>query len=69
MHAEPCGGLGDREQSSGAESVSVGREVVRAADVKHDVGGEWLAGAGQAPGLVELLGGLFVGVIIEEAVE
>jgi hypothetical protein len=69
VHAEPCGRLGDREQPSGAESLVVAGEAVGATDVQHDVGGERLAGSGQAPGVVELLGGLTIGVIVEELVE
>jgi hypothetical protein len=42
---------------------------VGATDVQHDLVGERSAGAGQAAGGVELLGGLDVGVIVEQAVE
>lgn len=44
-------------------------EVVASAQVGHAAGGEWLAGAGAVALLIELLGGLGVGVIVEQAVE
>ena len=65
VHAEAVGGFGDREQSLGAESVVVAGEVVRAADMQHDLVGERFAGAGQPAGFVELLSGVGVGVIVE----
>ena len=69
VHAESVRGFGDGEQSFGAEAVVVAGELVRAADVQHDLGGEWFAGAGVSAGGVELSRGLGVGVIVEELVE
>jgi hypothetical protein len=62
---ESLSGLVDCEQASGAESVGVVGEVVGAADVQDDVGGEGLVGAGAPARVVELLCGLGVGVIVE----
>ena len=69
VNAESVGGLGDGEQTAGAQPVVVAGEVVGAADVQDDVGGEGLAGAGVPAAGVELLGGLGVGVSVEQAVE
>ena len=69
VHAEMVGDLGDGEQAAGAEPVGVAGEVVAAADVEHDRGGEGLAFAGAVTGGVERVGGLGVGVVVEEPVE
>ena len=65
VHAESLSSLVDGEQTTGAEAVGVAGEVVGAADVHDDMGGEGLVGAGAPAGGVELLCGLGVGVIVE----
>jgi hypothetical protein len=69
VHAESVSGLVDREQASGAQSLLVAGELVGVADLKDDVPGERLVGAGPATGGVELCGGFAVGVVVEESVE
>ena len=69
VHAERVGGLVDGEQAVGAEPVVVAGELVVAAEVQDDAGGERLVLAGAVTGGVELLGGLGVGVVVEEPVE
>ena len=69
VHAESLGGLVDREQAAGLESVGVAGEMVGAAQVDHDRSGERLVHAGAPASGVELLGGFGVGVIVEQAVE
>ena len=69
VHAQPSSDLGVGEQAFGAESVGVAGQVVAAACVEHDAGGKRLALAGAVTGVVKRLGGLGVGVGVEEPVE
>jgi hypothetical protein len=69
LHAQPSSDLGVGEQAFCAESVGVAGQVVAAACVQHDAGGKRLALAGAVTGVVKRLGGLGVGVGVEEPVE
>ena len=69
MHAELVGDLVEGEQSAGAESVGVAGQAGVSPDAEHDPRVERLAGPGAVAGGVELLGGLGVGVVVEELVE
>jgi hypothetical protein len=64
VDAESLCGLLDREHAAGLESLVVAGEIVGAAEVDDDVGGEWFVHAGASAGGVELLGGFAVGVIV-----
>ena len=68
-HTEPLGGLCDGEQPARAEPLAVAGEVVVLAEPDDAQRGEWLSGAGSSSGLVELFGGLGVGVIVEQLVD
>ena len=69
VHAEAGGELGFGEQALGAEPRGVAGQLVAAARFEHDTGGERLALAGVVTDGVERLGGLGVGVGVEEPVE
>lgn len=68
-HAEAGGGVGEVEEASGGEPLFAGSEPVVDADVVDDAGVEGLSGAGEDPGLVELVGDAGFGVVVEEAVD
>ena len=67
--AEALREFGCGEQALGAEPLGVAREMVLAADVHDDAGGERFVLAGAVTGDVERVGGLGVGVGVEEPVE
>ena len=64
-----CGEFGCGEQALGAEPLGVAGQLVLAACFDDDAGGERFALAGAVTGDVERLGGLGVGVGVEEPVE
>jgi len=63
------GGGAHADHAAGLEAVLAGGESVAAADVADDPGGERLVGAGGDPGVVEGLGSLGVGVVVQEPVD
>ena len=69
VHVEEGGDLLEGEVALGAEALVVAGEAVVAAEVEDDAGVEGLAGAALEPSLVEVLGGLCVGVGVEELVD
>ena len=69
VHCEALGEFGCGEQALGAEPVGVAREMVLAADVHDDAGGEGFGLAGAVTGGVERVGGFSVGVGVEEPIK
>ena len=69
VHSEAVREFGCGEQALSAESLGVAGEMILAADVHDDAGGERLVLAGTVTGGVEGLCGLGVGVSVEEPME
>jgi hypothetical protein len=69
VHAEPGGDLGLGEQAFGAEPFGVAEQFVVATRFEHDACGEGLAFSGAVTGGVERVGGLRVGMGVEQSVE